>query len=353
MNYLASPAAGHRVLAGRDDGLRLRRPTRWGSRRGQLDLPARTSADRRTRCSPRSTASIDRRDVHQGLRRRVHRRRAVARRCRPPRATRSSGTRSRPTCASPRTSRACRPSRRRSWDFHGARVLAKLGDSVTTDHISPAGSIKADSPAGLYLHERGVEQSRLQQLRLPPRQPRGDDPRHVRQRPDAQEAAGRRRRRRHRPPPTAASRRASTTPRSATRRPASRWWCWAARSTARARRATGRPRAPPARREGGDRESYERIHRSNLIGMGVLPLQFPEGERAESLGLDGTETFDIAGRHRAQRGHDPAHRARDRDQADGAARRSRSTRWSASTPPARRTTTATAGSCSTCCARCP
>jgi aconitate hydratase len=42
-------------------------------------------------------------------------------------------------------------------------------------------------------------------------------------------------------------------------------------------------------------ESYERIHRSNLIGMGVLPLQFPEGENAESLGLDGTETFDISG----------------------------------------------------------
>ena len=49
-------------------------------------------------------------------------------------------------------------------------------------------------------------------------------------------------------------------------------------------------------------ESYERIHRSNLIGMGVLPLQFPAGETAESLGLDGTETFTISGRHRAQRG---------------------------------------------------
>ena len=48
-------------------------------------------------------------------------------------------------------------------------------------------------------------------------------------------------------------------------------------------------------------ESLERIHRSNLIGMGVIPLQFPEGETAESLGLDGTETFDITGHHRAQR----------------------------------------------------
>ena len=51
-------------------------------------------------------------------------------------------------------------------DIHGARVLAKLGDSVTTDHISPAGSIKADSPAGKYLAEHGVERPRLQQLRL-------------------------------------------------------------------------------------------------------------------------------------------------------------------------------------------
>ena len=89
-------------------------------------------------------------------------------------------------------------------DIHGARVLALLGDSVTTDHISPAGAFKASSPAGKYLTERGVE------------------------------------------------------PKNFT-------------------------------------ESFERIHRSNLIGMGVLPLQFPAGESYESLGLDGTETYDIAG----------------------------------------------------------
>ena len=57
-------------------------------------------------------------------------------------------------------------------------------------------------------------------------------------------------------------------------------------------------------------ESYERIHRSNLIGMGVLPLQFPEGETAESLGLTGEETFDDHRHHRAERRRDPEDGAR-------------------------------------------
>ena len=70
--------------------------------------------------------------------------------CRP--ATASPGTTSRPTCTSRRTSRACRASPTPVEDIEGARVLAMLGDSVTTDHISPAGSIKEDSPAGRYLH---------------------------------------------------------------------------------------------------------------------------------------------------------------------------------------------------------
>ena len=79
-------------------------------------------------------------------------------RCRRPRATPSSGTRTRPTSASLRTSTACPTSRRPVEDIEGARVLLKLGDSVTTDHISPAGAIKKDSPAGKYLAEHGVEQ---------------------------------------------------------------------------------------------------------------------------------------------------------------------------------------------------
>ncbi len=61
-------------------------------------------------------------------------------------------------------------------------------------------------------------------------------------------------------------------------------------------------------------ESFERIHRSNLIGMGVIPLQFPEGESAASLKLDGTETFDITGIEDAQRGQDPEDGQGDRHQ---------------------------------------
>ena len=91
-------------------------------------------------------------------------------------------------------------------------------------------------------------------------------------------------------------------------------------------------------------ESYERIHRSNLIGMGVLPLQYPEGETAESLGLTGEETFSITGVTELNDGTTP-----DDGQGQGRTTPS-STPWCASTPPARRTTTATAGSCSTSCA---
>ena len=126
-----------------------------------------------------------------GLRRRVRRRRAVAVAADPDRRHVRLGRATRPTCASPRTSRAWPPQPTPVTDIAGARVLAKLGDSVTTDHISPAGSIKADSPAGKYLAEHGVDAARLQLVRLPPRQPRGDDPRHVRQHPAAQPAGAR------------------------------------------------------------------------------------------------------------------------------------------------------------------
>ena len=73
-------------------------------------------------------------------------------------------------------------------DIDDARVLAVLGDSVTTDHISPAGSIKRDGPAATYLNENRVESRGLQLLRVAARQPRGDDARHVRQHPPAQPA---------------------------------------------------------------------------------------------------------------------------------------------------------------------
>ena len=91
--------------------------------------------------------------------------------------------------------RTSRCSRRRSPTSRGARVLALLGDSITTDHISPAGSIKKDSPAGKYLIAHGVAAARLQLVRRAPRQPRSDDARHVRQHPAAQSARARHRRR--------------------------------------------------------------------------------------------------------------------------------------------------------------
>jgi aconitate hydratase len=182
-------------------------------------------------------------------------------------------------------------------DIHGARVLALLGDSVTTDHISPAGSIKADSPAGKYLREHGVEvrdfnsygsrrgnhevmiRGTFANIRLRNQIARGTEGGWTR---DFTQEGG--------PVTTiydaSVDYLAQGTPLvvlagkeygSGSSRD------WAAKGTA----LLG-VRAVIA-------ESYERIHRSNLIGMGVLPLQFPEGETAASLGLTGEETFDVVG----------------------------------------------------------
>jgi aconitate hydratase len=185
-------------------------------------------------------------------------------------------------------------------DIEGARVLLKLGDSVTTDHISPAGAIKKDSPAGKYLAEHGVEQrdfnsygsrrgnhevmirGTFANIRLRNQLAPGTEGGFTR---DFTKADGG-----DAPVTTVfeASENyvAAGTPLvvlagkeygSGSSRD------WAAKGTA----LLG-VRAVIA-------ESYERIHRSNLIGMGVLPLQFPEGESAESLGLTGEETFAISG----------------------------------------------------------
>ena len=181
-------------------------------------------------------------------------------------------------------------------DIVNSRVLARLGDSVTTDHISPAGSIKADSPAGKYLAEHGVERKdfnsygsrrgnhevmirgtfgniRLKNLLLDGVEGGytrnflvGGEQTTIYEASQAYQEAG---------VPLvilAGKEYGSGSSRD-----------WAAKGT----RLLG-VRAVIA-------ESYERIHRSNLIGMGVLPLQFPPGENAESLGLDGTETFSIGG----------------------------------------------------------
>jgi aconitate hydratase len=181
-------------------------------------------------------------------------------------------------------------------DISGARVLALLGDSVTTDHISPAGSIKTDSPAGRYLAEHGVERKdfnsygsrrgnhevmirgtfaniRLKNLLLDGVEggftrdfTKGGEQSTIYDASVAYQEAG---------IPLVVL--AGTEYGSGSSRD------WAAKGTA----LLG-VRAVIA-------QSYERIHRSNLIGMGVLPLQFPQGQSAQSLGLDGTETFEISG----------------------------------------------------------
>jgi aconitate hydratase len=167
-------------------------------------------------------------------------------------------------------------------DISGMRVLAKLGDSVTTDHISPAGSIKRDSPAGTYLSEHGVEhrdfnsygsrrgnhevmiRGTFANIRL--RNQLGGEVTSIYDAAVAYAEQG-----------TPLLVLAGKEYGSGSSRD------WAAKGTT----LLG-VKVVIA-------ESYERIHRSNLIGMGVLPLQYPEGETAESLGLTGEETFDVTG----------------------------------------------------------
>jgi len=177
--------------------------------------------------------------------------------------------------------------------IEGARVLALLGDSVTTDHISPAGAIADDGPAARYLREHGVERSefnsfgsrrgndrvmtrgtfanvRLRNL-LVPGVEGGYTVHHSSGEQMSIYDAARRYREDGTPLVVLAGKEYGT---GSSRD-------WAAKGTA----LLG-VRAVIA-------ESYERIHRSNLVGMGVLPLQFADGESAKNLGLDGTETFAI------------------------------------------------------------
>jgi len=180
-------------------------------------------------------------------------------------------------------------------DIEGARVLAMLGDSVTTDHISPAGAIKADSPAGRYLAEHGVDRSdfnsygsrrgnhevmirgtfaniRLRNALAPGTE--GGVTRHL---PDGETLSIYDAAQRYAANGVPLVVLAGKEYGSGSSRD------WAAKGTA----LLG-VRAVIA-------ESYERIHRSNLIGMGVLPLQFGAGETAASLGLTGAETLTIRG----------------------------------------------------------
>ena len=182
-------------------------------------------------------------------------------------------------------------------DVHGARVLVKLGDSVTTDHISPAGAIKADSPAGAYLSAKGV--SRVDFNSYGSR--RGNHEIMIRG--------------------TFANIRLRNQLLTDVEGSYTRNFTTSAGEqsfifdASEAYQAEGTPLVALAGKEYGSgssrdwaakgtsllgirvviAESFERIHRSNLIGMGVLPLQYPAGVTAESLGLDGTEVFDVTG----------------------------------------------------------
>jgi aconitate hydratase len=182
-------------------------------------------------------------------------------------------------------------------EISGARVLLKLGDSITTDHISPAGSIKPDSPAGRYLSEHGVERRDYNSYGSR----RGNHEVMIRG-----TFANIRLRNQLAPDTEGGFTKDFTVPDEpvTTVYEASEHYL-----------AEGIPLVVLAGKEYGSgssrdwaakgtallgvkaviAESYERIHRSNLIGMGVLPLQFPEGESASSLGLTGEETFDITG----------------------------------------------------------
>jgi aconitate hydratase len=190
-------------------------------------------------------------------------------------------------------------------DISGARVLAKLGDSVTTDHISPAGSIKPDSPAGRYLAEHGVDRRdfnsygsrrgnhevmirgtfaniRLRNQLVPGVEGGFTVDHRTGEQTTIYEAAVDYAEAGIPLVILAGKEYGSGSSRD-----------WAAKGTmllgARAVIA----------------ESYERIHRSNLIGMGVLPLQYPAGQNAESLGLQGTETFSVTGVEELNTGKTP------------------------------------------------
>src|SRR3954452_14510503 len=179
-------------------------------------------------------------------------------------------------------------------DIHAARVLAVLGDSVTTDHISPAGAIRSESPAGRWLIEHGVEPDDFNSYGAR----RGNHEVMIRG-----TFANRRLRNRLVDVEGGVTRYLPTGDQMSIFDAAERYRVdgvplvvlagqdygsgssrdWAAKGTA----LLG-VRAVIA-------ESYERIHRSNLIGMGVLPLQFPGGKTADDMGLTGEETISITG----------------------------------------------------------
>ncbi len=214
----------------------------------------------------------------------------------------------------------------------GARVLALLGDSVTTDHISPAGPIKVGTPAAQYLDSHGVERADYNSLGSR----RGNHEVMIRG--------------------TFANIRLRNQllddvsggyTRDFTQEGAPQAFIYDASQNYQ---AAGIPLVVLGGKEYGSgssrdwaakgtsllgvkaviTESFERIHRSNLIGMGVVPLQFPVGESAGSLKLDGTETFDIEGVEKLNEGVTPEdHEGHGdaRERREGRVRRSRTHRY--------------------------
>jgi len=180
-------------------------------------------------------------------------------------------------------------------ELSGARVLALLGDSVTTDHISPAGSIKRDGPAGAYLQEQGVTprdfnsygsrrgnhevmmRGTFANIRLRNQLAPGTEGGVTRHFPEGEQTSIYDAAMRYAEEGVELVVLAGKEYGSGSSRD------WAAKGT----KLLG-VRAVIA-------QSFERIHRSNLVGMGVLPLQFPDGESASSLGLSGEEVFSIEG----------------------------------------------------------
>src|SRR5699024_7361234 len=217
-------------------------------------------------------------------------------------------------------------------DISGARVLAKLGDSVTTDHISPAGAIKRDSPAGLYLTEQGVEpkdfnsygsrrgnhnvmiRGTFANVRLRNELVPGVEGGVTKHWPDGEQMSIYDASMAYQDEGIPLVVLAGADYGSGSSRD------WAAKGTrllgvravlAASYESIHRPhligmRGLPLQFPGGQdagsigvraalAASYDRIHRSTLVGMGVLPLQFPDGEDAESLGLSGDEVLSVSG----------------------------------------------------------
>ncbi|WP_165218019.1 aconitate hydratase AcnA [Schaalia sp. ZJ1691] len=192
-------------------------------------------------------------------------------------------------------------------DIHGARVLLKLGDSVTTDHISPAGAFKEDTPAGRYLREHGVVRKDFNSYGSR----RGNHEVMIRG-----TFANIRIRNEMVPGVEGGFTKDFTQEGAPT---------VAVYDAAQASLKAGVPLVVLGGKEYGSgssrdwaakgtsllgvraviTESFERIHRSNLIGMGVLPLQFPEGETRDTLGLTGDEVFDITGIEELNEGRTP------------------------------------------------